>query len=305
MPYFHKFVENYPTVRDFASASEDEILNHWQGLGYYSRGRNMHYTAKMVMEDHEGYFPTNYDKLLKLKGIGEYTAAAISSFSGNEPNAVVDGNVFRLLSRYFGITEPINSLKGKKLFTTIARELLDKTQPALFNQAIMEFGALQCKPKNPDCGVCPMHPDCRAFNEGLIDNLPVKIKTGIIRSRYFNYLVIVKDGRILMTKRGPNDIWQNLYELPLIETQQSTQAHELVNSPEIRRGWGENLEIASVTGPVKHVLSHQKLYAQFIEIKNTVDVILPDKYIFADAKRLNELAQPKLIFEFLQSFKGF
>ncbi|HEY0670306.1 MAG TPA: A/G-specific adenine glycosylase [Sphingobacteriaceae bacterium] len=305
MPYFYKFVENYPTVKDFASASEDEILNHWQGLGYYSRGRNMHHTAKMVMEDHAGYFPTNYDKLLKLKGIGEYTAAAISSFSGNEPNAVVDGNVFRLLSRYFGITEPINSVKGKKLFITIARELLDKSQPATFNQAIMEFGSLQCKPKNPNCSTCPMQPDCRAFNEGSVDMLPVKIKSKAIRNRYFNYLVIIQDGRILMNKRGPNDIWQNLYELPLIETPESMQAHLIFKSKDITAEWGERLEVGKVTGPVKHVLSHQKLFAQFIEVKNIDAALLDKRFIFVEPERLNDLAQPKLIVEFLKSLEGF
>lgn len=305
MPYFHKFVENYPTVKDFAAASEDEILNHWQGLGYYSRGRNMHHTAKMVMEEHAGYFPTTYDKLLKLKGIGEYTAAAISSFSRNEPKAVVDGNVFRLLARYFGITEPINSLKGKKLFTTIAQELLDKSRPALFNQAIMEFGSLQCKPKNPVCNACPMQPDCQAFRDGTIDTLPVKIKTGNIRHRYFNYLIIIRDGEILMNKRGANDIWQNLYELPLIETPQSIPAHELIHSKEVQLLFGKSLKISKVTGPVKHVLSHQKLFAQFIEISNVNTELSASRYVFIPPDRLNDLAQPKLIFEFLRNFTGF
>ncbi|HXH99666.1 MAG TPA: A/G-specific adenine glycosylase [Sphingobacteriaceae bacterium] len=301
-PYFHKFVENYPTVKDFAAASEDEILNHWQGLGYYSRGRNMHYTAKMVMEDHAGYFPTNYDTLLRLKGIGEYTAAAISSFAVNEPKAVVDGNVFRLLSRYFGIEEPINSLKGKKLFTKIANELLDKTQPGLFNQAMMEFGSLQCKPKNPYCGICPMQPNCRAFNEGTVISLPVKIKSGTSRNRYFNYLVIIKNGQVLMSKRGPNDIWENLYELPLIETQRPCEAHELINSDEIKKNWGKDIQLQCVTGPVKHILSHQNLFAQFITVENMDVNIINKQYFFIDIDRLDELAQPKLIFGFFKNF---
>lgn len=300
MPYFYKFAENYPTVADFASASEDEILNHWQGLGYYSRGRNMHSTARMVMEEHAGYFPTSYDKLLKLKGIGEYTAAAISSFAANEPKAVVDGNVFRLLARYFGIPEPINSSKGKKLFAALAQELLDISRPAIFNQAIMEFGSLQCKPKNPSCNTCPLQPDCIAFKDGSVNTLPVKIKAGAARHRYFNYLVIIQGGAILMNKRGPNDIWQNLYDLPLIETPHQVRAHELLGSEEVRSRWG-NLTIGKVTGPVKHVLSHQKLFAQFIEVSNADEGLFGDQYVFVPPDKLNDLAQPKLIFEFLRN----
>lgn len=302
MPYFCKFAENYPTVKDFAAASEDEILNHWQGLGYYSRGRNMHFTAKMVMEEHAGYFPDNYDKLLKLKGIGEYTAAAISSFSGNEPKAAVDGNVFRFLSRYFGITEPINTLKGKKLFTNVANELLDKTRPGLFNQAMMEFGSMQCKPKNPHCGICPMQADCRAYQEGTVNTLPVKIRTGTIRNRYFNYLVIIKDDQVLMNKRGPGDIWQNLYELPLIETPQNIQAHELINSDTVKENWGEHLKIQSVTGPVKHILSHQNLFTQFIEVTGFDMQRIDSPYFFLNFARLEGLAQPKLILGFFKNF---
>ena len=177
MPYFNRFAEKYPTVKQFANAKEEEILKLWQGLGYYSRGRNMHHTAKIVMEEHAGYFPSSYDSLIKLKGIGEYTAAAISSFSSNEAKAVVDGNVFRLLSRYFGIDTPINSGKGKKLFTELANELLDKSQAGEFNQAIMEFGSLQCKPKNPDCLACPLQVGCEAKKSNRIQELPIKIKS--------------------------------------------------------------------------------------------------------------------------------
>ena len=172
-PYFLKFLEHFPNVKAFASASEEQVLKLWQGLGYYSRGRNMLYTARYVMEHHHGVFPKSYDQLIKLKGVGGYTAAAISSFSSNERQAVVDGNVYRVLARYFGIDEPINSNTGQKMFAELAKELIADQEPAVYNQAIMEFGALQCKPKSPLCGVCPIQMGCYAFKHKKLDQLPV------------------------------------------------------------------------------------------------------------------------------------
>ncbi|MGV3508870.1 MAG: A/G-specific adenine glycosylase [Sphingobacteriaceae bacterium] len=303
LPYFHRFVEKYPQVKDFASATEDEILNLWQGLGYYSRGRNMHYTAQMVMEEHSGYFPTKYDDLIKLKGVGEYTAAAISSFSANEAKAVVDGNVFRVLARYFGIDEPINSSKAKKIFTDIANEVIDKNNPAISNQALMEFGSLQCRPKNPLCSSCPLQISCNAFQNNTVDRLPVKLKKTKVRNRYFNYIVLIDDDKVLMNKRGPRDIWQNLHELPLFETESLQSAEFLVNDSAFIKQFG-NVEISQVFGPVKHVLSHQKIYAQFIVIKKgEVSLMLNDtNWFFTDFASLEHLAQPKLIFSFLKKF---
>ena len=194
LPYFHRFVEKYPNVNSFAAANEEDILKLWQGLGYYSRGRNMLKTARQVTELYGAKFPEQYDDLIKLKGIGEYTAAAISSFSANEARAVVDGNVARVLARYFGIEEPINSTKGKKLIQDTANELLNKEHPGLHNQAMMEFGAMLCKPKNPDCAICPVRAECFAFNNNAIAILPKKLKTVKIKERFFNYL-LVTDGR--------------------------------------------------------------------------------------------------------------
>jgi A/G-specific adenine glycosylase len=301
LPYFNRFVQKYPKVSDFANASEDEILQLWQGLGYYSRGRNMHKTAQMVMEDHAGYFPKKYDELLKLKGIGEYTAAAISSFSANEVKAVIDGNVFRVLSRYFGIDEPINSSRGKKLFSTIADEAIDRNNPALSNQAIMEFGALHCKPKNPLCGSCPLRLNCVAFQKNLVGILPVKLKKVTIRKRYFNYFIILKDDAILLKKRIANDIWQNLYELPLIETFEPADVNSLLRTESFKDIFGQSI-VKSTYGPIKHQLSHQIIFAQFIVLNSDEAVQFPDAWFAANVADLDQYAQPQLIFSFLKKF---
>ncbi|MBC8053108.1 MAG: A/G-specific adenine glycosylase [Sphingobacteriaceae bacterium] len=303
LPYFNRFSEKYPRVADFAAATEDEILNMWQGLGYYSRGRNMHRTAQLVMEEHAGYFPKKYAELIKLKGVGEYTAAAISSFSANEAKAVVDGNVFRVLARYFGIEEPINSSGAKKLFTELANEVIDRSDPATSNQALMEFGSLQCRPKNPLCETCPLRLHCQAFQKNMVSILPVKLKKSTVRLRYFNYIVLQREGRILLNKRGPNDIWQNLYEFPLIETHDFSPAQSIVNSENFKNSFG-NAHIRNVFGPVKHILSHQKIHAQFIVIDNNgMDGDYSSKHwFFTDISSLENLAQPKLIFSFLKKF---
>lgn len=302
-PYFNRFSEKYPTVEDFASATEDEILKLWQGLGYYSRGRNMHKTAQSVMDEYSGYFPKNYNSLIKLKGIGEYTAAAISSFSCNEARAVVDGNVFRLLSRYFGIDTPINTGKGKKLFTELANELLDKSQAGQFNQAIMEFGSLQCKPKNPDCLSCPLQAGCEARKTNRINDLPVKIKSLKIRGRYFNYILAQKDGQILIKKRGSGDIWENMFDLPLFETENLTHAQDLIKTEDFISSFGSQVKIRSVSAPVKHILSHQKLYTSFIEIENFSEGFISERsWFYVNQDELENLAQPKLIFQFFENF---
>lgn len=230
LPYFHKFLERYKSVTEFADASEDEILKLWQGLGYYSRARNMHATAKIIKNEHNGVFPCNYETLLKLKGVGEYTAAAISSFSANEKHAVVDGNVYRLLSRYFGIETAIDSTIGKKEFKKLAYELLEQAEPFLYNQAVMEFGAIQCKPSSPNCANCPLRLNCYAYQHEMVDKLPVKDKRTKVKERFFNYLV-VKDGtKVLLNKRIAKDIWQNMYDFPLIETAERLTESELIQS---------------------------------------------------------------------------
>jgi len=303
MPYFHRFAEKFPTVSDFARAHEDEILKLWQGLGYYSRGRNMHHTAQMVMEEHAGYFPNKYDDLIKLKGIGEYTAAAISSFSANEAKAVVDGNVFRLLSRYFGIEEPINSSKAKKVFSDLANSEIDKLQPGLSNQAMMEFGSLQCRPKNPLCETCPLRLSCEAYHKNLIEKLPVKLKKTQVKNRYFNYIVAVEGNSVLFNKRGPNDIWQNLFEFPLIETNEPSSALTILQSTAFKKLFGDNAVFKGGHGPVKHLLSHQRIHAQYVFIEGFDEHFKDEKqWFYTDIETLEQFAMPKLIFGFLKNF---
>lgn len=219
LPYYQKFVDKYPDVVAFANAPEDEILKLWQGLGYYSRARNMHAAAKTVASEYGGKFPPSYTEILKLKGVGKYTAAAIASIAFNEPVAVVDGNVYRVLARYFGIDEPIDGTKGQKLFFELANQLIDTNYPAIYNQAVMEFGALYCKPQNPDCGNCIFATTCKAFKDKTVAQLPVKAKKTAVKTRYFNYLFIDKEGSTYLQKRTNKDIWLNLFEFPLIETQ--------------------------------------------------------------------------------------
>ncbi|MFM6975867.1 MAG: A/G-specific adenine glycosylase [Sphingobacteriaceae bacterium] len=302
MPYFYRFREHYPSIKDFALADEGAILNDWQGLGYYSRARNMHHTAKMVMDKHQGVFPKAYDELIKLKGIGEYTAAAIASFANNEPKAVVDGNVFRLLSRYFGIDTPINTGKGKKIFTELANELLTPAKAGLYNQAVMEFGAMQCKPKNPPCETCPLQPNCFAYKNDQIAQLPKKNKNLKIRERYFNYVVLEHNGSMLMHQRNKNDIWQNLFEFPLFETSELVSPAEIIQSETFIKYFGREVRLKSVNGPIKHILTHQRLWAQFIQIEMPSYQNLNPEWKMVSQEELKNLAQPKLIFDFIIKF---
>jgi A/G-specific adenine glycosylase len=301
MPYFYRFLEKYPDVRSFASANEDEILKLWQGLGYYSRGRNMLKTAQQVVEIHGGHFPREYRQLIKLKGVGDYTAAAISSFSANEPKAVVDGNVYRVLARYFGIEEPVNTTKGKKMFQKIADEVLDRDHPGLHNQSIMEFGAILCKPKSPDCEICPIRGGCYAFGNNRISVLPQKLKTVKIRERFFNYLVVIDDGKMLMNKRGERDIWANMYDLPMIETAAYMPAQEVTELLQTREIFGDNITVTGVFPSKKHVLTHQHIYAQFIQIDRR-PIKLEQKWFFIEVDKLKILAFPKIINIFIANF---
>ena len=301
MPYFYRFLEKYPDVKSFASADEDDILKLWQGLGYYSRGRNMLKTARQVVDEYNGAFPVSYDQLIKLKGIGEYTAAAISSFSSNEAKAVVDGNVYRVLARYFGIDEPINSTKGVKTFRALADEVLNKQHPGLHNQAMMEFGAMLCKPKNPACGICPVRAGCYAFKNNAIASLPVKLNKLKVRDRYFNYFLIEENGVIVLNKRGDKDIWANMYDLPMIETLGLLQPGELLLQPKALIYFGKNVAIEAVSPVYKHILTHQRLYVQFFKTKSS-DIVLQPNWISVNADSLEKFALPKIIFIFIEKF---
>ena len=300
-PYFERFLAHYPRVQDFAAATEDDILHLWQGLGYYSRGRNMHKAAKMVMTDYHGVFPRSYAEVLRLPGVGEYTAAAISSFSANENQAVLDGNVFRVLSRYFNIDTAINSTAGKKLFSNLAQDLLPLGQAAVYNQAIMDFGAMQCKPKSPDCAVCPLLMSCAAVENNRVAALPVKIKAKKARSRYFHYFIVEQGDYTLMSKRGAGDVWENLYEFPLIESSEPLEGPSLMAQEEFQQYFNADVELLPIAQNKKHILSHQHIYANFYKVLN-VNALKAKKnhWDYVLSKDLNKLAKHKLIFSFLE-----
>ncbi len=269
LPYYNSFIEHFPTVFDLAKAPEEKVLKLWQGLGYYSRARNLHHTAKYIADERNGVFPSSYKELKKLKGVGEYTAAAIASIAFNEAVAVVDGNVYRVLSRVFGIETPIDSTEGKKEFKAVAEESLDKQNAKNYNQAIMEFGALQCTPKKPLCATCPLQSHCVAYQQNKVANLPVKAKKTKVSTRYFNYLVLLENNdhvtNTVLQQRQGKGIWQNLFEFPLIESKTSLNKKQLLENiffKDLLDGSFNKLELFNAT-PIKHVLSHQKIYANF------------------------------------------
>lgn len=302
MPYYLKFSEKFSNINAFASAKEDEILRLWQGLGYYSRGRNMLKTAQKIVADYNGVFPSSYNELIKLTGIGEYTAAAISSFSANEARAVVDGNVYRLLSRYFGIETPINTGKGKKDFQKIADSLIDKNNAGEHNQAIIEFGALQCKPKNPLCSTCPFILDCFAYKNNKIATLPVKLKKLKVKERHFYYFVIIKGNEILIKRRDNSDIWAGLHDFPLIETAERLSYDEIFMQTSFVKWFPKDTIIKKISAPIKHILTHQKIFGTFIELDTINEhVIAENGWFWLKINDLEHYGQPKLIFAFLKN----
>jgi A/G-specific adenine glycosylase len=267
LPYYQAFVSAYPTVKKLANASEQEVLKLWQGLGYYSRARNLHTTAKYVSNELNGVFPTSYKELIKLKGIGDYTASAIASICFNEATAVVDGNVYRALARYFGISTPINNSLGIKEFKNLAQQLIDVDNPGNHNQALMEFGARQCKPQNPNCDVCIFNDSCVALQQKKISELPVKLQKTKVKNIYFNYIVLISENeKTFLQKRTGKGIWQNLYEFPLIETEKDFKIEEL-NSSNIFQDISKKFEINSLAlyneVPILHKLSHRNIYTRF------------------------------------------
>jgi A/G-specific adenine glycosylase len=270
MAYYLKFVDNFPTINELAMASEEKVLKLWQGLGYYSRARNLHFSAKYVVNELNGVFPSTYNELIKLKGVGDYTASAIASICFNEPTAVVDGNVYRVLARYFGIHTPINSTKGIKEFKLLAQNLINTEKPGTHNQAIMEFGAQMCKPQNPDCNSCPLNESCLAFANNLIKDLPVKVKKLKIKKRYFNYLVIqTEDNKTNIVKREKG-IWLNLYEFPLIESlgeinEVQLLKHDLFN--QLFNDMSVSVKLFN-NEIIVHKLSHQHIYTRFWIVKS-------------------------------------
>ena len=303
-PYYLKFVRAFPTVQDLAAASEEKVLKLWQGLGYYSRARNLHATAKMVVEMYGGQFPNNYQELLKLKGVGDYTASAIASICFDEPQAVVDGNVYRVLSRYFGVATPINSTAGIKYFKKLANEVMDTDNIRDYNQGIMEFGAIQCTPKKPNCLFCPLNESCVALKEGKIDILPVKINKTRVRQRYFNYLVPVfldEEGkkRTIIKQRKGKGIWQNLWEFPLLETEAEVGIKHIEIEYKKLLKWNASPRLSLFDPePVVHKLSHQHLNTKFWIVET--DEALSSGISVAN---LEEYPVPVLIADFIKAFK--
>ncbi len=296
--YWHRFVETYPTVAELAAATEDQVLRLWQGLGYYSRARNLRTAAKQVVEEHMGGFPDSYEGLKGLKGVGEYTAAAIGSIAFGLVEPVVDGNVYRVLARVFGIDTPIDSTAGRKQFRELAAALIDHEQPGEHNQAVMELGATVCTPLKPTCGECPLARKCIARATDRIDKLPVKTGKTKVRTRHFNYLHIERGDKTFLRKRTGKDIWHGLYELPLIETEKSMTLprFEAVLNKELGKGW----KIQKAHGPVKHVLSHQIIQASFWQVQPPRGFRPPKEWISVTEGHLNGYAVPRLIERYLQ-----
>lgn len=257
MDYYLKFVAHYPQVADLANASEQEVLSDWQGLGYYSRARNLHHAARSVISEFGGDFPHTYEDIKKLKGVGDYTAAAIASFAFDLPHAVVDGNVFRVLSRVFDIDTPIDTGEGKKSFDELAKTLLGNNPPAIHNQAIMEFGALQCVPVNPRCEICPLIVMCQAYRNGTVSQRPQKRGKIVPRNRYFHYMQFTDGNRIIIEKRIRKDIWQHLFQFPMIETEENIPLEDAQKL--IFNTFG--IEPVSVSPQIRHILTHQRIHA--------------------------------------------
>ncbi|KJJ87999.1 adenine glycosylase [Prevotella intermedia ZT] len=274
--YWERFMKRWPNVHELAKATEDEVLREWQGLGYYSRARNLHKAAQQIVD--LGRFPHTYKELIQLKGIGEYTAAAISSISFAEPVAVVDGNVYRVLARYFGIDTPIDSTEGKKVFKAMAQEYLPKEAPAAYNQGLMDFGAIQCTPTSPNCEVCPLIDTCFAANNNKVADLPVKAKKTKQRERHFSFIYIRYNGETAIRRRGAGDIWQGLWELPTKEL----LGNAIENATLIKKN-------------VKHILTHQIIFADFYLLETDTPPTLPADYIWIKEREIERYALPRLI----------
>lgn len=301
VPYYEKFLECFPSIQHLANATETEVLKLWQGLGYYSRARNLHATAKIVVEKYGGKFPNKYSELLGLKGIGEYTASAMASICFDEPRAVVDGNVYRVLARYFGIETPINSTNGIKYFKELALSVMDAGHIRDYNQGIMEFGALQCVPKGPDCLSCPLNRSCIAMQKNLVDLLPVKLGKTKVRKRYFNYLVVLDGaGKTQLRQRQGKGIWENLFEFPKLDSDMELRQEQVESSlsevlqlqepPQVYQ-YGE--------GQIVHKLSHQHLYTKFWVVETSSE--LKGGVVLSD---LDLYPVPVLVANFISSFKN-
>jgi A/G-specific adenine glycosylase len=297
MAYWERFVAHYPTVAHLARAPEDEVLKHWQGLGYYSRARNLRMAAQQVVNEHDCAFPDSYEALRGLKGVGEHTAAAIGSICFDLPEPVVDGNVYRVLARVFGIATPIDSTAGRTEFRALAASLLDPKQPGDHNQAVMELGATVCTPKAPRCGDCPLSTKCIALATGRIADLPVKAGKTMVRTRHFNYLHVRHKGGTFLRKRGEKDIWQGLYEFPLIESVAKLGPNKFEAA--LLKAYGTGWTVERRSAPVKHVLSHQVIMATFWEVELPKGFRPPTAWVAVKEKDLDWYAVPRLMEHYL------
>jgi len=291
--YYLHFIERFPTVHDLAQAPEDEIMKMWEGLGYYSRARNLHYAAKQIVE--QGNFPTEYDDVRKLKGVGDYTAAAICSMAYNYPVATLDGNAYRVFGRIYCIEYPFDEQKGKAFYTSLANSLLDTDRPGEFNQAIMDLGATICTPKNPHCDECPFCDSCGAHTMHREYSFPVRTKKPEVKERFLHYFFIIHNHRIIIHKRDDSDIWKSLYEPFLIETGKRMELAQL-SHPWLTRILKSNCVIREHGKHIKHILTHRILWADFYSIYLTdLPTVLPEDYHFVPTEDLKRLALPALI----------
>lgn len=295
--YYHRFLQAFPTVQSLAAAPLDDVMRVWQGLGYYTRARNMHAAAKQVVDEHGGTFPNAYEGLRSLRGVGDYTASAVGAFAFNIPRPAVDGNVYRIWSRIFGVFTPIDTAEGQKELYQIAVAQLDKKRSDIFNQAIMDFGGTLCTPKNPRCGSCPVADVCYAFRNSAVALLPAKSKKAKVANRYLAYLMVRHRGDTFIRRREGRDIWHSLYEFPLIETGGSTALKTLEKTPEWKELFGGvKPAVLHVSPRLKHLLSHQRLYVQFyiLEVK-TAPYFLSTNFIRVKADSMAEYPTSRLI----------
>lgn len=303
--YYNNFIKTFPDLNKLAKASDEKIFKMWEGLGYYTRCRNLIATARYISKERKGKFPDTYEEIKALKGVGPYTAAAISSFAFNLPHAVVDGNVFRVLARVFGIDKPVDTSEGKKYFAPLADKLLDKNQPGLYNQAIMDFGAVVCKPVTPLCSECIFRKNCYALLNKKVNELPVKKKKIIIRKRWFYYLILEYKNKIAIRQRIDKDIWQDLYEFPLIETANEVDANNILLEAE-KKKWllKKGYELLSVSPLLKQQLSHQLISGQFIRLNLKKKPQLYNDWQWVLKNRIGKHALPQFINQYLRMKTG-
>lgn len=302
LPYYFRFIEKFPRVEDLASASEDVLLKTWEGLGYYSRARNMLEAARTIVSRHNGAFPDSYEEIRNLKGVGGYTAAAVASIAFGLPYAAVDGNVIRFLSRYFGVGEPYNTGKGRKVFDAIAGELLLRDNPGFHNEAIMEFGALCCVPGKPDCAACPVNLHCVAFRKGKVLDYPVKGKKPPRRVRHFSFFIFESEGRLLLEKRTANDIWKDLWQFPVFETAAEVPDHQATSLPYQMMSGLRQPVVTDVSPTYSQVLTHQEVRARFIRVRVAGFEGINQGRVEVNRKEIHTFAYPVLIRKYLEEF---